>query len=133
MVWLRQLGLRPSLGGPTAAVMYRERMDEPKPHTVEAGSLRLRVRVTPRARKDTLGGLHRDADGRTALQARLAAAPVDGAANAALIALVAKTLKLRKANVVIASGETSRSKTLRLDGDADDLAARVEALIALQP
>ncbi|MFC7052375.1 DUF167 domain-containing protein [Hansschlegelia quercus] len=108
-------------------------MDEPKPYSIETGTLRLRVRVTPRARMDALGGLHRDGDGRTALQAKLAAAPVDGAANAALIALVSKTLKLRKADVVIASGETSRSKTLRLDGDPHDLAARVETLIAAQP
>lgn len=104
--------------------------DAPKPYTIEPGRLRLRVRVTPRARKDALGGLHHDAEGRPALQARLAAAPVDGAANAALIALVAKSLKVRKADVAIASGETTRSKALTVAGDAEDLAARVEALAA---
>lgn len=47
---------------------------------------------------------------------RLNAAPVDGAANAALIDVVSDALGLPKRAVTIASGETSRRKTLRVTG-----------------
>ena len=49
-----------------------------------------------------------------ALLVRLAAAPVDGAANAELIALVARALHLPKRDIAIVSGERSRSKRIRV-------------------
>lgn len=49
-----------------------------------------------------------------ALLVRLAAAPVDGAANAELIALVARALHLPKRDITIVSGERSRSKRIRV-------------------
>ena len=49
-----------------------------------------------------------------ALLVRLAAAPVDGSANAELIALVARALDLPKRDVTIVSGERSRSKRIRV-------------------
>jgi hypothetical protein len=45
---------------------------------------------------------------------RLAAAPVDGAANDELIALVARALDIPKRDITIVSGERSRSKRLRV-------------------
>ncbi|GLK68583.1 DUF167 domain-containing protein [Hansschlegelia plantiphila] len=102
----------------------------PRPFVVGAKSVRLRVRVTPRASRDALGGVFTGPDGRLALQARLAAPPVDGAANAALVAMIAKTLRLRKADVAIASGETSRMKVLELSGDVAAIKTRLEELAA---
>jgi hypothetical protein len=64
------------------------------------------------------------------LQLRLAAPPVDGAANTALIAFVAKALRLRKSEVAIVSGEKARLKLLELSGDPQGLSARVTAWIA---
>lgn len=57
-----------------------------------------------------------DADGRAFLKVRVASPPVDGAANAALVAFLAKTLKIPRSAVRLASGETARVKRLELDG-----------------
>ena len=78
-----------------------------------AGGARLRVRVTPRAKQTALAGLT-EVDGRPALAIRLAAPPVDGAANAALIRFLAEALAVPKSAVRIVSGETSRLKTVSL-------------------
>ena len=67
--------------------------------------------MIPRAGRSGFGGLR---DG--ALLVRLAAAPVDGAANDELIALIAKALHIPKRDVTIVSGERSRSKRVRIAG-----------------
>ncbi len=77
------------------------------------GGSRLRVRVTPRARQNAITGLT-EADGRPALAIRLAAPPVDGAANQALVRFLAEALGIPKSSVRIVSGETNRLKTLSL-------------------
>jgi uncharacterized protein len=88
------------------------------------------VRLTPRAGRSGVDAVTVEPDGRSVLRLRIAAPPVDGAANAALIAWLASALKLRKADVRIAAGETGRLKRLALTGDAAALVARLEALIA---
>ncbi|MGX5775277.1 DUF167 family protein [Methylorubrum zatmanii] len=98
--------------------------------TLDADGLTLAVRLTPRASRTGLDGVRVDADGRPVLCLRVAAPPVEGAANAALTAFVAKSLKLRKAEVVLVSGEASRIKRLHLTGDAKELAARVETWLS---
>jgi uncharacterized protein (TIGR00251 family) len=80
----------------------------------DSGSARLMVRLTPRARRDELGGIVDAGGGRVALSVRLAAPPVDGAANRALIAFLAKCLDVPKSSIDIASGETSRLKILSI-------------------
>ena len=67
--------------------------------------------MIPRAGRSGFGGLR---DG--ALVVRLAAAPVDGAANDELIALLARTLKIPKRDITLVSGERSRSKRVRIAG-----------------
>lgn len=67
------------------------------------------MRVIPRAGRSELAGLR---DG--ALLVRLAAAPVDGAANDELIALVARALGVPKRDITIVRGERSRSKRIRV-------------------
>jgi uncharacterized protein YggU (UPF0235/DUF167 family) len=58
------------------------------------------------------------------LKARVRAAPEDGKANAALIALIAKTLSVAKSNVSVVRGATSRMKVLEIEGVREaDLAA----------
>jgi uncharacterized protein (TIGR00251 family) len=101
-----------------------------KPYAPGASGLRLAVRITPRASRDGVDGVAVGADGRPVLQLRLNAPPVDGAANAALIAFLAKALGLRKADVTIRSGHTARIKILHLAGDGAAIAARLEALAA---
>ena len=91
------------------------------PWTRAHNGLRLTVRLTPRGGRDALGGLRVDADGRPVLLARVAAPPIGGAANAALVKLVAKTLRVPKSAVTITAGESGRVKTLEITGDAGSL------------
>jgi uncharacterized protein (TIGR00251 family) len=85
--------------------------------------------LTPRADRNALAGVIPAADGRPALHIRLAAPPVEGAANKALITFLAAALDLRKADISIRSGETGRLKLLDLQGDAAVLATRLATWI----
>lgn len=73
-------------------------------------------------------------DGRAVLLARVRQAPEDGAANAALLKLVAKSAGLPASAAEVASGHTSRLKTIRLAGDpvgiAQALASAADAAAA---
>lgn len=77
----------------------------------------LAVRVTPRAGRDVLAA-GTDAH----VVARLAAAPVDGKANAALVALVAAAFAVPKRAVTLIGGDTARLKRLHIAGDPHMLA-----------
>jgi len=100
------------------------------PYAAAQGGVRLAVRIVPRAGRSAVAGIVADADGRPALQVRVAAPPVEGAANAALIALLAETLGLRKSDIAIRSGAASRHKQLLLSGDAPAILARLASLCA---
>jgi uncharacterized protein (TIGR00251 family) len=78
--------------------------------------VKLAVRLTPRGGRDAIEGFAEDEAGRPLLKARVAAPPVDGAANAALAKLMAKALGLPRSAVRIVSGETARVKLLEIDG-----------------
>ena len=86
-------------------------MSRPRPIPRSDNAALLGVRVVPRAGKSGVAGLR---DG--ALLVRLAAAPVDGAANAELIAVLAGALHLPKRSIEIVSGDRSRSKRVRIAG-----------------
>lgn len=73
------------------------------------------VYVQPRASKSEIAGMHGDA-----LKIRLAAPPVDGAANEALIAFIAKRVGVSKSAVRIAAGDKSRRKTVEIITDDPD-------------
>jgi uncharacterized protein (TIGR00251 family) len=75
----------------------------------------LRVRVQPRARRDEVVG-----ERGGAVVIRVAAPPVDGKANAAVCAFVAKRAGVPKSAVTVIQGQTSRDKTLRIDGVASN-------------
>ena len=75
--------------------------------------VRLRVWARPRAAMSAVVGLH---DG--ALAVRLAAPPVDGAANEALVELFARVCGLPRRSVVIEQGHAGRHKIVRLVGAA---------------
>ena len=61
---------------------------------------------------------------------RLSAPPVEGAANEALIALLARTLAIPRRSISIASGEKSRDKRIAIEGLSQaDLDARVSAIL----
>jgi uncharacterized protein (TIGR00251 family) len=88
----------------------------------EGAAVTLELLVQPRASRTRVVGEH---DGRLKLQ--LAAPPVDGEANAALVEFLARTLGVRKGEVTVLRGETGRRKTVRVAGVA---AAVVRAALA---
>lgn len=76
-----------------------------------AGGVRIAIQVQPRASRTELAGLHGEA-----LKIRLAAPPVDGAANAALIRFLAETLGVPRSAVEISSGLSGRRKSVVVSG-----------------
>lgn len=98
-------------------------MSEKSAWRVVDDGLAIAVRVTPRGGRDAL-----TAGTDEHFAARLAAAPVDGAANAGLVALVAKTFCVPKRAVTIVAGETARLKRLHIAGDVATLAEIASAL-----
>jgi uncharacterized protein (TIGR00251 family) len=87
-----------------------------------AKAARLDIRVIPRAPRTRVDGRRGGA-----ILIRLAAPPVDGAANAALIAFLATALDLPRRNIRIVSGETSRDKRVSIQG-LDEATARTRLL-----
>ena len=86
-----------------------------------AGGVVLTLKVIPRA---SASGLSMASDG--SLRVRLHAPPVDGAANAALIEVLAKALGLPARAIAIVSGERGRTKRVKLDGvDERTVATRI--------
>ncbi len=79
------------------------------------GALRFKVRVLTRASRTEMAGAHGDA-----LKIRLAASPVEGAANAELITLLAKQLRLPKSAISIVRGLKGRDKVLEAAGATRD-------------
>lgn len=76
-----------------------------------ASGVRLRVRIQPRASRSELTGVRGDA-----LWVRIAAPPVDGKANDALIRFLAERLGVGREEIRIRSGKTGRHKLLEVDG-----------------
>ena len=86
----------------------------------------LSVRVTPKASRNEIAGLHAAADGVVSLSVRVTATPDKGRANRAVIALLAKNTHASKSTFTLVKGETDRNKTFQISGTTEPL----EALIA---
>ena len=77
----------------------------------EGDGVTLRLHIQPGARKTEVVGIHGEA-----LKIRLAAPPVDGKANACLIAFLAERFGVAKSAVSLLSGDTSRAKRVHVSG-----------------
>ena len=78
------------------------------------------VHVVPRAKVTEITGRHGDA-----IRIRLAAPPVDGAANAELVRFLAERLDVPRSSVAIVRGASARRKTVAVHGVTTDAAVRV--------
>lgn len=73
--------------------------------------LRLHCQIQPKASRDAIVGIHNER-----LKIQITAPPTDGKANEHLVRFIAKTLGIAKSRVVLVAGDTSRQKTLLLQG-----------------
>ncbi|MGK2911641.1 MAG: DUF167 family protein [Sphingobium sp.] len=96
----------------------------------DGDAILLAIRLTPRSAREGFRGTWTDAHGATWLQAQVRAVPEKGQANAALIALLAKTLQLPAGAISLAAGDTNRLKRLRVSGGAACL-PRLQQLVEL--
>jgi uncharacterized protein (TIGR00251 family) len=85
----------------------------------------LAIRVTPRSAKPGIGGWRAGADGREELEVRVAEAPTDGAANNAVVKLLAKALGISRSEVSIISGHASRHKRVSIPYEPHELRERL--------
>jgi uncharacterized protein (TIGR00251 family) len=91
-----------------------------------ADGLRIRLRVQPRSSRNRVAGLHGQA-----VKVCVTAPPVDGSANAAVIALLADLLEVPRSRVSLVAGAAAREKQVIVAGpDSERLVARLEAAVA---
>ncbi len=89
--------------------------------TSDASGCLIAIKAQPRARETAIVGLHG-----SELKIRIAAPPVESAANAALIEYLAESLHCGRRQLVLARGATSQHKVVRVTGlTADEVAARL--------
>src|SRR5262245_38037625 len=94
-------------------------------YDVVDGAVVLRVHAQPGAGRSAVTGRFGDA-----LKVKVAAPPVEGRANTALLAFLAKEFGLKPADVTLVSGQSSRTKRVRLGGlDPDDAPAAIDRLL----
>lgn len=77
-------------------------------------SVHLRVLLSPRANKNAVVGMQGED-----VKIKIAAPPVDGAANAALVKFLAKTLRLPADDITVVAGQTGRRKIVKIEGLGD--------------
>jgi uncharacterized protein YggU (UPF0235/DUF167 family) len=90
--------------------------------------LMVEIRLTPRADRDAVDGIGRDCGGAAFLAVRVTAAPSEGAANAALVALLSRRWRLPKSAFALVRGESARVKRLSVTAPAARLAAALADL-----
>ena len=98
-----------------------------------ADGIRLRLKVTPKAKRLAIGGLQPEADGGVCLKVAVTAAPEDGKANAAVIALLAKEWGVAKTAISVVAGATDRRKLVEIRGSTAELTARIGAWLQQHP
>lgn len=100
------------------------------PYHPHKEQVRLFLRVIPNARRESVRGLFREADGITAIKVSVSAPAEDGRANLAVIKLLARSLGLPKRSFSIESGQTDRRKVIAIAGAQDDILSRLERWVA---
>lgn len=88
--------------------------------TLPDGSLLIKLYVQPKASRNEIAGLHNDA-----LKIRLTTPPVEGRANKAVIAFLAKLLHLPKSSISIRSGLQNRNKQVLIHGSEENIARQI--------
>lgn len=101
-----------------------------RPWRRDAKGIVIELRVVPNAKAERIDGITLDAAGRPLLLLRIKAPPVDGKANSAVIAFLAKRLGCPRKALDIIAGDTARQKRLRWLEPPDAAESALEALLA---
>lgn len=104
--------------------------DPLRPWRVTKQGVILALRVTARGGRDGVEGIELQADGRPVLRVRVRAAATEGAANQAVISVIAKSFGVARTDLRLLSGRVARLKQLEVTGDPTELVARLEDLVA---
>lgn len=94
--------------------------------------VRVRLKVTPKAKRSQFGGLLDEPDGGKALKVQVTAAPEGGKANEAVIAFLAKEWGVAKSAISVVSGATDRRKLVEIRGPSQDLLVKLQSWLAAQ-
>ena len=89
-------------------------------HSLRNGQVVFKVQVVPRSSRSEVVGEHNGA-----LRVRIAAPPVDGAANEELIRILAKTFDVSRGALKILSGHSGKLKQIGIEGSTNDVLARL--------
>jgi uncharacterized protein len=100
------------------------------PFQASPAGVRVRLKVTPKAKRNQFGGLLDEPDGGKALKVGVTAAPEGGKANEALVALMAKEWGVAKSAISVVSGATDRRKLVEIRGPSQDLLSRLQGWLA---
>ncbi len=100
------------------------------PWRYAADGISIALRVTPRGGRDDIDGIETMADGRNVVKVRVRAIAEGGEANRAVTELLAKRLGVRKSDVRVLSGTTSRLKQIAVAGDPKQLGDLLHRLTA---
>jgi uncharacterized protein len=103
-------------------------MSTRRPWTLTGDGVTVSLRLTPKGGRDAIDGIATLADGQPVLKVRVAAAPSEGEANAALVRLIAKALRVPPRAVTLTAGASSRLKRLTISGDGPTLMAALEKI-----
>jgi len=93
------------------------------------GGFLLRLRVTPKASANRIGGVASDADGNGHLKVSITTVPEKGKANVAVLKLLSKALKRPKTSLEVVSGTSDRNKVVAIAGDLDGDPVELERTI----
>jgi uncharacterized protein (TIGR00251 family) len=87
------------------------------------------LRLSPKSGRDSIEGIEQLADGRRILKVRVRAPPAEGAANRALVKVIASALDVPPGRIQIEAGATARIKRLLIEGDSAALAAALARIV----
>ena len=104
-----------------------------EPWRYSADGISIALRVTPRGGRDDIDGIEVLSDGRPVVKVRVRAIAEGGEANRAVTELLAKMLGVRKRDVRVLSGTTSRQKQVAVDGDPKKLGELLRSITAAKP
>jgi uncharacterized protein len=103
------------------------------PITLARDSLRVAIRLSPRAKAGRLLAVAGNSEGRHAIKASVTASPEGGRANEALLRLLAQAWRLPGRDLSIVAGAAGRNKIVRIAGDPHQLLAKLAGEIASLP